>query len=261
MNIGIDVDGVLIDFEERFRYKAEMFDFLERNNVEIKDKNSYVIDDAHRELSKLKVFQLAVNGHFDQVISGDFNCTKTVVSTYTDSSVSYSEKIERKELPITDEAKAKIDAQVASENAKAKSEGERKADQNRKSMQDAEDKNAAKVREEVKADDKDMQDKIDQANENISKGKTVNESDFGDHGVDFDDDHSDEHGNLDDSVDGITTDGRGADNGALPDPNETGKKIDSASVGASNEAFADSYVEYIAETSASETENGYQYVK
>ena len=227
----------------------------------MKDKNSYVIDDAHRELSKLKVFQLAVNGHFDQVISGDFNCTKTVVSTYTDSSVSYSEKIERKELPITDEAKAKIDAQVASENAKAKSEGERKAEQNRKSMQDAEDKNAAKVREEVKADDKDMQDKIDQANEDISKGKPVNESDFGDHGVDFDDDHSDEHGNLDDSVDGITTDGRGADNGALPDPNETGKKFDSASVGASNEAFADSYVEYIAETSASETENGYQYVK
>ena len=47
MNIGIDVDGVLIDFEERFRYKAEMFDFLERNNVEIKDKNSYVIEEKY----------------------------------------------------------------------------------------------------------------------------------------------------------------------------------------------------------------------
>ena len=38
MNIGIDVDGVLIDFEERFRYKAEVFDYIERNNNEIKNK-------------------------------------------------------------------------------------------------------------------------------------------------------------------------------------------------------------------------------
>ena len=38
MNIGIDVDGVLIDFEERFRYKAEIFDYLEKKNNEVKDK-------------------------------------------------------------------------------------------------------------------------------------------------------------------------------------------------------------------------------
>lgn len=43
MNIGIDVDGVLIDFEERFRYKAEVFDYIERNNNEIKNKESYLI--------------------------------------------------------------------------------------------------------------------------------------------------------------------------------------------------------------------------
>lgn len=44
MNIGIDVDGVLIDFEERFRYKAEIFDYLEKKNSEIKDKENYIIE-------------------------------------------------------------------------------------------------------------------------------------------------------------------------------------------------------------------------
>ena len=226
----------------------------------MKDKNSYVIDDAHRELSKLKVFQLAVNGHFDQVINGDFNCTRVEVSTYTDTSVTYSEKTERRELPITDEAKAEVDAQINRENSQAKADGERKAEKNRENMQAAEDKNAAKVREEVKSDARDMQDKIDQANDNISKGKPVNESDFGDHGVDFDDNHSDSNGNLDGSVDNITTDGKGADNGALPDPNETGKKFDAA-VGSNYEDIADYYVEFIAETSANEDNNNYQYVK
>lgn len=226
----------------------------------MKDKNSYVIDDAHRELSKLKVFQLAVNGHFDQVINGDFNCTRVEVSTYTDTSVTYSEKTERRELPITDEAKAEVDAQINRENSQAKADGERKAEKNRENMQAAEDKKAAKVREEVKSDARDMQDKIDQANDNISKGKPVNESDFGDHGVDFDDNHSDSNGNLDGSVDDITTDGKGADNGALPDPNETGKKFDAA-VGSNYEDIADYYVEYIAETSANEDNNNYQYVK
>lgn len=226
----------------------------------MKDKNSYVIDDAHRELSKLKVFQLAVNGHFDQVINGDFNCTRVEVSTYTDTSVTYSEKTERRELPITDEAKAEVDAQINRENSQAKADGERKAEKNRENMQAAEDKNATKVREEVKSDARDMQDKIDQANDNISKGKPVNESDFGDHGVDFDDNHSDSNGNLDGSVDDITTDGKGADNGALPDPNETGKKFDAA-VGSNYEDIADYYVEYIAETSANEDNNNYQYVK
>ena len=227
----------------------------------MKDKNSYVIDDAHRELSKLKVFQLAVNGHFDQVVNGDFNCTRVEVSTYTDTSVSYSEKTERRELPITDEAKAKVDAQINRDNAQAKADGESKAASNRANMQAAEDRNAAKVREEVAADNRDMENKINQANDNISKGNTVNESDFGNHDVDFDDNHSDNNGNLDDSVENITPDGKGADNGALPDPNETGKKFDSATVGSNYEDLADYYVEYIAETSANEDTTGYQYTK
>ena len=47
MNIGIDVDGVLIDFEERFRYKAEIFDYLERKNKKIKDKESYILEEKY----------------------------------------------------------------------------------------------------------------------------------------------------------------------------------------------------------------------
>lgn len=47
MNIGIDVDGVLIDFEERFRYKAETYDYLERKNNIIKDIDSYIIEERY----------------------------------------------------------------------------------------------------------------------------------------------------------------------------------------------------------------------
>ena len=47
MNIGIDVDGVLIDFEEIFRYKAEIFDYLERKNKKIKDKESYILEEKY----------------------------------------------------------------------------------------------------------------------------------------------------------------------------------------------------------------------
>jgi uncharacterized HAD superfamily protein len=47
MNIGIDVDGVLIDFEERFRYKAEIFDFLERKNHQIINTDSYLIEEEY----------------------------------------------------------------------------------------------------------------------------------------------------------------------------------------------------------------------
>ena len=47
MNIGIDVDGVLLDFEERFRYKAEIFDYLEKKNNKVKDKESYIIEEKY----------------------------------------------------------------------------------------------------------------------------------------------------------------------------------------------------------------------
>ena len=47
MNIGVDVDGDLLDFEERFRYKAEIFDYLEKKNNKVKDKESYIIEEKY----------------------------------------------------------------------------------------------------------------------------------------------------------------------------------------------------------------------
>lgn len=47
MRIGIDVDGVLIDFEQRLRCKAELFDYIERNNIESKNNQSYWIQEKY----------------------------------------------------------------------------------------------------------------------------------------------------------------------------------------------------------------------
>lgn len=47
MNIGIDVDGVLIDFEERFRYKAQFFNYVERKNNEIVNKDAYIVQERY----------------------------------------------------------------------------------------------------------------------------------------------------------------------------------------------------------------------
>lgn len=46
MKIGIDVDGTLIDFYERLCCKAELFDFIEKNNNKI-EKNSYLVQDRY----------------------------------------------------------------------------------------------------------------------------------------------------------------------------------------------------------------------
>lgn len=223
------------------------------------DKRSYVIDDAHRDLSKLKVFQLAVNGHFNQVINGEFNCTKTVTSTFTETHTTYREEVTKKILPITAEGKREVDEKIARENAQAKAEGENQAERNRENMQNEEKEKAAKINSEVEKENQDMQKKVEQANKNINNGNSVNEKDFGNHNVDFDDDYSDENGNLDNSVKDITTDGNGADNGPLPDPNELGRKFDGAPVGASNEEIVDQIVESMSNTSYEE--DAYQYTK
>ena len=74
--------------------------------------------------------------------------------------------------------------------------------------------------DKIRQDEKDLQDKIDEANKNQNSGGKVNESDFGDHDVDFDNNHSDKDGNLDDSVKDITTDPSGdKTDEPLPDPN------------------------------------------
>lgn len=130
-------------------------------------------------------------------------------------------------------AEAEVDKQFAAENEAAKAEGEAQAAQNQQQMQEEADKEAEEIREEIAQDDQDFQDKIDDANnqiddnnkdQNTGNDKPVNEGDLG-HGADFDDQHSNEQGDLDNSVGNITTDGTGAGS-ELPDPNESGAEFD-----------------------------------
>ncbi len=47
MKIGVDIDGVLIDFEERLRYKAAIFDYTERKNTLSKSNDCYWVQDKY----------------------------------------------------------------------------------------------------------------------------------------------------------------------------------------------------------------------
>lgn len=47
MKIGIDIDGVLIDFEERLRCRAEIYDYIGRKNIELKDNDYYWVQDKY----------------------------------------------------------------------------------------------------------------------------------------------------------------------------------------------------------------------
>lgn len=71
MKIGIDVDGVLIDFEERLRYKAKMYNYIERKNKEVNNKDLYWIqhkynwsEDDWNDFSEKYVIQLTKESHF-----------------------------------------------------------------------------------------------------------------------------------------------------------------------------------------------------
>ena len=283
----LEIDNTLQDYEIDFyndiglcNYAKSSFDKMEilllvattRNNdplyeqyrkqiiKEAEEKGNYYIDDEHRELTKLTLFQQEINGHFNKIAEETANNdedTYTEENTYVDESVDYHEEVETKEKEITPAAKKEVDKKVAKENSEAKKSAEKKAEEKREIIQKEENKKSEKIKEEVKKDNKDMQEKIEKANEKIDNGQTVNESDFGNHNVDFDNSHSDENGNLDKSVENITTDNSGYKNEPLPDPNATGKGFDNA---LTNEKIVDNYVEQMTEQKE-ESENGYQYVR
>ena len=207
-----------------------------------------IINDEHRELSKLDAFQSKVNYNFEKN-AGNFTYTSgtcyssssyQTTSSYTTSSTTYrsvttKEAVSEDQVP-TDERerlKSQIDSGIEFWNAKSKASGERTAEQNRLQIQAKEDENAKKIEQEVQADQKQLQQDINEANNQINKNnsdndktndKKVNEKDFSGN-VDFDKEHSDAAGNLDDSVKDITTDASGADQ-KLPDPNDTGAEFD-----------------------------------
>ena len=208
---------------------------------DLKERGIYYIDDAHRDLSQLDAFQELVNKRRKKYgyYSGYWVTTTTreVIDVRTETETTYREEETRTEKEITEEAKAEIDKAIEEENRIAKEQGEAEAKKVAEELQRQEDEKAAKIEEEIKQDEQDLQDKIEDANtqiENNNKDQDttndtpVNESDFGDHNVDFFDEFSDDNGNLDNSVENITTDPTGyvADK-PLPDPNETGAVFDS----------------------------------
>ena len=223
---------------------------LQYRNALIKvltDENHYVIDDLHRELSRLDRFQLEVNGHFDVVETGyGYTTIGGESSSYTESSSSSTETeeweesettyttettTEEKEIPADE--KAKIDEQTNKENEEAKQKAEEEAKKKQDELQAKADEEAKKKQEEAEKQNEETEKKIKDANDQINKNnkdqdtsndKKINEKDIN---ANVDPDHKDENGNINDSVKDITTDGTNDQTDKdLPDPNETGKTLD-----------------------------------
>ncbi len=232
----------------------------------LKEKDSYVVNDARRDLSRLDAFQKAVNWHFE-VVEGEFTGTISygTVTTYSTVEGAISK-------PIPADKKAEIDAQIASENNNSRREGEEAAQRYQQQRQAEEDKKARQIVEEVEQDNANLQNQINAANDKINNNQQVNESDFNGT-VTFDDNHKDGNGYLDDSVQNITTDPSGdMTNEPLPDPNAMGANFDKGQTFSieseriieyeeeytTDEELVDAYIDALA---ASEYEGAYVYHK
>lgn len=230
--------------------------FMNAKIAELMIEGNYVTDDAHRDLSQLDEFQKWVNGHFkfDEngyntgVIVRTETSTRTETTyrteTTTHKTSNRDEAVNMAGEDAVKKAEDKVNQQIDKENADNKAKGEAEAEDKRQDLQDEADKESEKLQDEVEKDDQDLQDKIDDANNNINNGGTVNEDDLG-HGTDFDNDHSDENGNLNDNIGDITTDGDGAydHNDPLPDPNETGQSFDQGRQTTSNQTPSEDYTD------------------
>ena len=236
-------------------------DFKELSDLiidELRDANAYVIDDNHRELSFLTRFQELVNGHFN-IVDGEMDGTWWYYTDYDEEVIiTYSDPVIRKESHTTykkvskkwetddrdeavkhvgekavKEAEEKVDKEIEKENQEAKKAAEKEADKEQKKQQDKEDKKREQLEKEVQQEDERFNKEIEDANKQVEKNndnnpdndKPINEKDFTGHEVDFDDEHSNSNGDLDNSVKDITTDGTGA-NQDLPDSNQTGEEFD-----------------------------------
>lgn len=205
-------------------------------------EGNYYVDDEHRELTKLDAFQQQVNWHaFDGrwvYSSYTYTTTETHTETETWTETETTTHVEetQTELPITPEAQQEVDQQIEEENEQAEQQAQEEAQQVQQQMQQEADEEAQQIEEEVEQDAQDLQNNIDEANDQIQNNQDedptndapVNEDDLG-HGTQFDDEHQDGNGNLNDSVENITTDPHGDETGMdFPDPNETGAEFDRA---------------------------------
>ena len=255
-------------------------------NAKIKEltkSNRYVIDDSQRDLSKLDEFKKIVNVHFNVLDSGfTGNVSNNVV---TSSSTSYNTKTTKSktsdrneavnktsEVEVSD-AEKKVDSSIDLENADAKNTADKEAESIRQNEQSKADKEAENIEKEIIQNEENLQDKIGEANNKINNNNSdnnknndviINESDFGDHNVDFDNVYSDGSGKLNDSIKDITTDSSNdKTNEPLPDPNQTGAIFDSQSIGyaMTNEKIVDAYIASLEEQPSNEASPSYVYTK
>ncbi len=230
------------------------------------EKDSYVIDDAHRDLSQLDAFQEAVNKHNHNGIQNSYsNSTGSVLETHstvdsttittmhtskekeTTKTSDRDKAIEKAGKQKVEKAEEKVDKEIAKDNAIEKQKAEQEAEQKRQELQAEADKQAEQMKEQVENDYKDFMNDLDSANSQIDKNNAdndttndhlVNESDFGDHNVDFFDDYSDSNGYLDNSVEDLTTDSSNdMTNQPLPDPNATGSAFENSYPETSEDLF------------------------
>ena len=221
------------------------------------EKNIYVIDDKHRDVSQYDKFKERVDGNYELTDEGFLEIkvwyetnTYTVVKKWKVTTTKKKHKTEKIETDDRDKAvkeagedkvkkaEDRVDKETEEENKKLKEEGEEQAKETQEERQKEEDQKKEELEEEVKKDDEDLQEDIKDANDKINENNKdedttndtpVNESDFDDHDVQFDPDDSNDNGDLNDSVKDTTTDGNEShDYNDLPDPNETGAAFDEA---------------------------------
>ena len=217
VNLGANSNSEYANYEELKQAKIE----------ELEAQAAYVRDDAHRDISQYNSFKEKVNVAFDYE-EGKFNGTivysDNTSYSYQDTKVTRTsdreKAIDAVGIEKVKKAESAADASVKKENETARKEAQAAAEKEREHQQAQADSKKQEYEDKIKQDEKDLQDKIDEANKNQNSGGKVNESDFGDHDVDFDNDYSDKDGNLDDSVKDITTNPSGdKTDEPLPDPN------------------------------------------
>ena len=190
---------------------------------ELIKQNKYVIDDEHRELSKLHRFQEVIDHETNEETK---TSSKTIKTTKTYKTTTYKTTTSTKNAPIPDDEKEKVDKDIEKENEEAKAKALEESQKEQERQQELENKNKEDIQNEIKKDEEELNNNINDINDKVNNEQTPNENNY--NGIDFDDNHSNNNGDLDSSVKNITTDGSGANND-LPDPNQTGKEFDKKS--------------------------------
>ena len=190
---------------------------------ELINKNEYVIDDEHRELSKLHRLQEVINHETNKE---ERTSGKTVKTTKKYKTTTYKTTTSTTTEPIPEEEKTKVDKDIEKENEEAKNKALEESQKEKEKQQELENKNKEDIQNEIKKDEEQLNKDVNDINNKVNNGETPNENNY--NGIDFDDNHSNSNGDLDSSVKNVTTDGSGANND-LPDPNKTGKEFDEKS--------------------------------